>query len=245
MLNIIIPLGSGKFDTDNENYLYPLPLIDIQGKALIEYLHENLNEIKKEKKFIFIVRDADCKQYHLDNVIKQLDNNSTIVRINGQTKGAVCSVLTAIDEIDKDEELIIVNSDQIINVDYNIVLEQLRAYDGGMITFNSVHPRWSYIRINNESVVETAEKNPISNKAIAGFYYFKKAKEFLNGAFNVIKFDENYNGSYYTSSVFNQLILNRKNIGYVEIPRQHYHSFYSPQKIKEFEELLKSKHGKI
>jgi NDP-sugar pyrophosphorylase family protein len=245
MLNVIIPLGSGKFDADNENYLYPLPLIDIQGKALIEYLLDNLNAIKEEKRFVFIVKETDCKQFHLDNILKQLVKNSAVVRIKGQTKGAVCSVLFAIDEIDKDEELIIVNSDQVIETDYNIVLERLRAYDGGVITFNSVHPRWSYIRTDNDNVVETAEKNPISNKAIAGFYYFKKAHDFINGAFKVVKFDENHSGSYYTSSVFNQLVLNGKHIGFVEISKEQYYSFYSPQKIKEFEEFLKSNHAKI
>ena len=77
MLNIIIPLASKKFETDNENYLYPLPLIDIKGKALIEYLLENLDAIKEEKRFIFIVKDQDCKQFHLDSVLKQLIENST------------------------------------------------------------------------------------------------------------------------------------------------------------------------
>ena len=245
MLNIVIPLGSGKFDTDNENFLYPLPLIDIQGKALIEYLLENLNAIEEEKRFVFIVKESDCKQFHIDNVLKQLVKNSEIVRVKGQTKGAVCSVLFAIDEIEKDEELIIVNSDQVIETDYNNVLERLRTYDGGVIAFNSVHPRWSYIRTNGDTVVETAEKNPISNKAIAGFYYFKKTEDFINGAFNVIKFDDNYNGNYYSSSIFNQLVLKGKNIGFVEIPKEQYHSFYSPQKIKEFEEFLKLNYGKI
>ena len=245
MLNIIIPLGSGKFNSENENFLFPLPLVDIKGKALIEYLVENLNTIKEEKRFVFIVKESDRKQFHIDNVLNQLVDNSTVISIKGQTKGAVCSILFAIDEIDKDQELIIVNSDQVIDVDYNNILERLRKYDGGVISFNSVHPRWSYIRTLGSTVVETAEKNPISNKAIAGFYYFKNAQDFINGAFNVIKFDDNYNDNYYTSSVFNQLILKGKNIGFVEIPNENYHSFYSPQKIKEFEDFLKSDYGKI
>lgn len=245
MLNIIIPLASKKFETDNENFLYPLPLIDIKGKALIEYLLENLNAIKEEKRFVFIVKDQDCKQFHLDSVLKQLVENSAIVKIQGQTKGAICSVLYAIDNLDIDEELIVVNSDQVIETDYNDVLDYLRDYDGGVITFNSVHPRWSYIRTIENQVVETAEKNPISNKAIAGFYYFKKAQDFVSGAFNVIKFDEQHNGNYFTSSVFNQLILRGKNIGFKEILKEKYYSFYSPQKIKEFEDFLKLNNGKI
>lgn len=242
MLNIIIPLAAGKFDTDNEDFLYPLPLIDIRGKALIEYLLENLNGIAQDKKFIFILKETDCKKYHLDNMLNQLVDDAFIVRLKNQTKGAICSVLYSIDEIDKNEELLIVNSDQIIDIDYNKALKELKSFDGGLITFNSVHPRWSFVRISEDKVVETAEKNPISNKAIAGFYYFKRAIDFIEGAFNVIRFDDNFNGNYYTSSVYNQLILKGKEIGFYHIDSNLYHSFYSPQKLKEFEEYLKLNH---
>ena len=239
MLNIVIPLAAGKFDTDNENFLYPLPLIDIRGKALIEYLLENLNRITQDKKFIFILKETDCKKYHLDSMLNQLVENVTIVKLKNQTKGAICSVLYSIDEIDKNEELLIVNSDQVIDINYNEAIKALSLFDGGLITFTAVHPRWSFIRVSDDKVVETAEKNPISNKAIAGFYYFKKAQDFIDGAFNVIKFDDNFNGSYYTSSVYNQLILKGKEIGFYHIDSNLYHSFYSPQKLKEFEEYLK------
>ncbi|WP_256011171.1 glycosyltransferase family 2 protein [Desertivirga xinjiangensis] len=247
MINIVIPLAASKLDDDNENFLYPLPLVDIQGRALIEYLLENLNKIDDEKRFIFVLKQSDCKRFHLDNTLRQLVNSSTFIRINGQTKGAVCSILLSIDNIEKSDELIIVNSDQVIDVDYNIVLNKFRTVnaDGGLITFPSVHPRWSFVRLDNHVVVETAEKNPISNKAIAGFYYFKKAIDFIEGAFDVIKFDDNVLGNYYTSSVYNQMILNGKKIETFEIPKDAYHSFYSPQKIKEFEEFLKLTHGKV
>jgi dTDP-glucose pyrophosphorylase len=247
MLNIIVPLASRSFDSDNENFLYPLPLIDIQGQALIEYSLDNLNKIAGDKRFTFIVKESDCNQFHIDNTLNLLVMDSTIVKVKGLTKGAVCSILLAIDHIDNNDELLIVNSDQVIEIDYNEVLTYFRDInaDGGVITFNSVHPRWSFVKIENELIVQTAEKNPISNKAIAGFYYFKKSIDFIEGAFNVIAYDENYMGNYYTSSVYNQLILKGKKINNFEISKSQYHSFYTPQKIKEFEDFLKSKNGKI
>jgi dTDP-glucose pyrophosphorylase len=158
--------------------------------------------------------------------------------------GAVCSILMGIDNINLDEELIIVNSDQIIDCNYNNVLSEFRSkkVDGGVITFQSVHPRWSYARVIENKVIQTAEKNPISNIAIAGFYYFYKAKDFIDGSFNVIKYDDNYNDNYYTSSVYNQMILADKNVTFFPIQSEKYYSFYSSQKLKEFEEYLKNKH---
>lgn len=238
MINIVIPLAGIK--PFNEEFLYPLPLIDIKGKPLIQYVIDNLNTLNEEKRFVFIVNESDCNKYHIDNTLRQLTGNCTFVFLKNKTKGAVCSVLMAIDEIQPGTEMLIVNSDQIIETDYNKVLDHFRKNeaDGGVISFNSVHPRWSYIRIANEAVVETAEKNPISNNAIAGFYYFKKSEYFMESAFQTIYHDANLEGNYYTSSVFNEMILDNKKIMHYPIKNEEYHSFYSPQKIKEFEEFL-------
>jgi dTDP-glucose pyrophosphorylase len=243
MLNIVIPLSSSNSSDNNSPLNYPLPLTDFKGKALIEYVLSNINEINEPKRFIFIVDDEYCNKYHIDNMLNILVKDCSIVKLKGKTKGAVCSILMGIDNIDMNEELIIINSDQIIDCDYNKVLFdfRLKKADGGVIAFQSVHPRWSFIRILDDKVFQTAEKNPISNTAIAGFYYFKKATDFFEGAFNVIKYDDNYNGNYYTSSVYNQLILAEKNILYYLIESDKYHSFYSAQKLKEFEEYIKNK----
>jgi dTDP-glucose pyrophosphorylase len=243
MINIIIPLALKKLADENSLSQYPLPLLDIKGKPLIEYVLDNLNKIKEDKKFIFIVNDDDCQKYHIDNMLKLLVTNSSIIKVKGSTKGAICSILMAIDHIDKDENLVIVNSDQVIDCDYNKVLNEFRSdhIDGGVITFQSVHPRSSFVKIVEGLVIQTAEKNPISNHAIAGFYYFKKGIDFINGAFNIIKFDDNYNGNYFTSAVYNQLILAGKKIKIYQIQNEEYHSFYSTQKLKEFEEHLNLK----
>ncbi len=240
MINIVIPMAGIKpFNEDAKNQ-YPLPLIEIQGKPLIQYVMDNLNTLNEEKQFIFILSESDCNKYHIDNTLRQLSNNCLFIPLKNKTKGAVCSVLMAIDIIDPHSELLIVNSDQVIEIDYNKVLAYFRNMktDGGVISFNSVHPRWSFIRTEKELVTETTEKNPISNQAIAGFYYFKKGVDFTNASFQAIYHDANLEGNYYTSSVFNEMILENKKIVHYPIDNNCYHSFYSPQKLREFEEFL-------
>lgn len=240
MLKIIIPLASDHFIDESGQFNYPLPLIEINGKSVIEYVLGDLNKISGEKQLIFILKDQDCTKYNLDNSLKLLVDNPIIVPLKAKTKGAICSILMAVDFIDQDDELLIVNADQIISCDYNEVLQDLRTQhaDGGIISFKSVHPRWSYAKIIDGEVFQTAEKNPISNDAIAGFYYFHQAVDFIEGAFDVIRYDENYEGRYYTSSVFNQMILKGKNIKSFPISPDQMHSFYSVQKLKEFEKYL-------
>jgi dTDP-glucose pyrophosphorylase len=246
MINIILPIASSKIQDDNDKFQYPLPLIEINGKSLIEYSIEGLKSLGDELKYIFILNENDCAKYHFDNTLRLLKPNCEIVIINGSTSGAICSILMAIDFIDKNSECLILNYDQYIDEDLSLIIQKFRDgnADGGILTFNSVHPRWSFARINDEEVVETAEKNPISNYALAGFYYFKNSSHFINSAFDVIKYNVSYDGKYYTSSVFNQMILKNFKIQNILINKNKYHSFYSSQKIKEFETYL-IKNGKI
>lgn len=243
MLQILIPIAGGNaFFSDHAEYQFPKPLVEIDGKPMIQWVYENLSEIgSKEKKFIFILREEDCTRFHLDQTVNILtDGKASVIRLKEETKGAVCSCLMAIDFLDPEQPLLIANGDQIIEKDLDAAIKyfQKNDLDGGLVTFESVHPKWSYARMEGELVVETAEKRPISKKAIAGIYYFKKAGDFVKGGFEVIKKNTNTNGIFFVSSTINELILNNQKVGAYSIANDHYHSFYSPQKIKEFEHSL-------
>lgn len=248
MFQILVPLAGGNaFFSDHAEYQFPKPLIEINGQPMIQRVFENLQTIeRKEVKYIFIIREEDCVRFHLDQTITILsDGKASIVRLKEQTKGAVCSCLMAIDELDLNSPLLITNGDQIVDIELEAAIKffEERNLDGGVITFESVHPKWSFARFEKDLVVETAEKRPISKNAIAGVYYFKKANDFVNGSFEVIKKNINVNSLFFISSTVNELILANKKVGYYPIPNEHYHSFYSPQKIKEFENLISKRNG--
>ncbi len=238
MLNILIPMG-GHTQFDNQEFQYPKPLIEINGKPLIERVVQCLDQIKHQKRFIFVVSKNDCQLYHLDNVLRLItENNCVIIELERSTRGAACSALMAIDYIDNDEPLIISNSDHIIDYDLDLILTQFlqRKIDAGTICFESVHPKWSFVRLDeNDKIVETAEKRPLSRNAIAGFYYFRKGSDFVQAAMKMIQKDVNVNGNYYTAPVINELVLESKDLEIFTIPSDAYHNFYSPHKIKEYE----------
>ena len=123
------------------------------------------------------------------------------------------------------------------------LIQVLMTQIGEKIKSNSIrcsyHPGpFNVISSQNDLVVETAEKNPISNNAIAGFYYFKKSSFFIDSAYKVILDNASFDNKFFTSSVFNQMILDNYKIGYYLIPTNTYFSFYTPDKIKEFEFFL-------
>lgn len=238
-MKIVVPIAGKSSFFDKNTYPFSRSLIEIKGKSMIEHVIENISRIKTDFQFVFIVNSEDCKKFHLHNILKLLAKNSLIVKVNGKTKGALCSVLLGIEHIEKDEELIVCNGDQIIDCDLNKAISSFREKksDAGLITFKSVHPRWSYVRFDNnkEYVVETAEKRPISNNAIAGFYYFKKGDDFIKAATKSIEKGSDVNGLYYIAPAINQLILQNKKINTFKIDSKNYKSFYSPQKIREYE----------
>ncbi len=234
-INIVIPLAGENPLFPKSDFPFSKSLIEIDGKPMIQLTIENLQTISRETHFIFLINSEDSKNYFLDNVLGLLtENKPTIIKIDHRTKGAACTALLAIDEIDNDTPLFISNGDQVIKEDLNSILTNLETYDSGVVSTTSVHPRWSYIRVDGEKVIETAEKRPISNNAIAGLFYYKKGSDFVRSTMNMIKKDANYNGMFYISSTINELILENNNVGYYKIPIVQYESFYSPEKIKEY-----------
>ena len=239
MLKIIVPLAGSSELFINAGYSYPKPLIEIKGIPMIQHVTENIETIPGQSQFIFIIMEDETVKYHLDNTLRLLSPECEIVILKKGTRGGLCSVLMAIEKIDDDDQLIIVNGDQIIEEDFNDIYKFWinNNADAGIVTFKSVHPRWSYARIENEVVIQTAEKNPISTNAIAGYYYFANASLFFDCAFQVIKNDEQLNGSYYISPVLNEYVLRNKKVITYPIKPEQYHSFYSPQMINKFEKI--------
>jgi dTDP-glucose pyrophosphorylase len=238
-LTIILPMAAKNLLTNEIRQPYPVALFEINSKPIIQLVVQNLSTIKEDKNFIFILNDEECNKYHLDNSLRLItEDPHEIVILHGETKGALCSCLMSIDNLDPETELIIANADQIFDDNLNQLLQRIREddSDAAVLTFRSIHPRWSYANIDPDNkVIETAEKNPISHFAIAGFYYFRKAKFFIDAAMKSIKKGASIDERYYTAPSINELILSCKTVNAYEIDKANYHTFYSLQKIREFE----------
>lgn len=109
-----------------------------------------------------------------------------------------------------------------------------RQLDGGTVTFRSVHPRYSFVRLDErQMVVEAAEKHPISDNATAGFYYFRKGSDFVKAAKAAIRKDARHNDMFYVCPVYNELVLEDKKIGVYPIDAKDYHPIKSDRQLSE------------
>ena len=238
MINVLLPaMGASTFYKDS---FFPKQLYEIAGKTMIELVVENYKDLDP-KQYVFVFSEEDCLKFHLDASAKILSPASQVIKLRNQTAGALCTCLMAIEYIDDDMPLIIANADQIILADYRDVVKHFddNNDDAGVITFPSIHPRWSYACKKGDEVIEVAEKRPLSKNAIAGFYYFKKGSDFIKAAQRAILKKNSLEGKYYISSSINEMILDDKKIGFYDIENEQYRSFYSPAKVKEYEDSLK------
>ena len=87
--------------------------------------------------------------------------------------------------------------------------------------------------------MEAAEKRPISRNAIAGFYYFRRGRDFVEAAMSSIYKDSNVGGQYFIAPTLNEMILIQKKIVSFTIESQNYYPLLSQKKIDQCEEFLK------
>lgn len=236
-MNILVPMaGKSQFFSDSD-YPFPLPLLEIGGLTMIERVLENLATASADVNFIFVLNQEDCRRYYLDRTLNIITGGRChIVKLEGETRGSACSALMAIDFVNNNTPLLIANSDQLIDLPLMTVLLPLLQADAGVVTFESVHPRWSYVKLDDDGwVVEVAEKRPLSKNAIAGLYFFQQGQYFVEAAMQMIRKDESVNGSFFVAPVLNQLVLQGRKIATSKIANDQYHTFYMPQKIADYE----------
>jgi len=234
-MNILILMAGAAKDYEEKGYSYPKYLIEVQNKPIIQRIIESLENVGD--KITCIIRKEDQEKYFFGDTLKILCPKCKIIEVAGDTKGAVCTALFAIDEINNDDELLILNGDQLIKTDIAPAIKDFRErkLDGGLVTINAVHPKFSSVLLDeNNLVVQTSEKRPISNIASTGCCYFKKGSDFVGAGFSVIEKDVNTQGMYYISSTFNEMILNQRKIGVYEIPKKDYISFSTYQMYENY-----------
>ena len=162
------------------------------------------------------------EKYNLKQLLNLIAPGCDIIQVDGLTDGAACTTLLAKDLIDNDSPLLMANSDQFVEWNSNECLYAFTAdgVDGGIITFKATHPKWSFARLGDDGFVsEVAEKNPISDNATVGIYYWKKGSDYVKYAEQMISKDIRTNGEYYVAPTFNEAIGEGKKIRVKEIQK--------------------------
>jgi dTDP-glucose pyrophosphorylase len=241
MINILIPLaGKDTFSTDSDN-AFPKILSDVSGELLIERAAKAFIALNYEKKIVIAIPKKESEKYQLNRVLPLLDEQIKLCNINGNTQGAACSALLAVESLNLDAPLIISSFEQVLDFDLKPYVEDFfeNDVDAGVLTFEAIHPKWSYVKVCDEGwVTQAAEKMPISKNAIAGFYFYKSARHFVEAAQGMIRKDVKTNGLFFIAPTINEIILNGGRVKAIKIDKKNYFHINDVHSLELYEENI-------
>ena len=211
-LNVLIPMAGLGSRFKDAGYVFPKPLVEVDGKPMIQAVVESIGV---NARYTYIVQKEHYEKYNLSYLLNLITPDCNIVQVDGITEGAAVTCLLAKEYIDNESPLILANSDQIVEWNSRKFIYELmtKNADGGIATFESTHPKWSYAKVNLDGLVtEVAEKKPISNIATVGIYYWKHGSDFVKYAEQMIDKDIRTNNEFYVCPVFNEAIADNKRV---------------------------------
>jgi HAD superfamily hydrolase (TIGR01509 family) len=223
-MNVLIPMAGEGSRFAKAGFTFPKPLIEVNGKPMIQVVIENLNI---DANFIFLVRKEHDDKFNITSMLKAIVPDCKVVLVDKLTEGAACTTLLAKELIDNDNSLLIANSDQFLEWESCEFYHSVNtSVDGSILTFENYHPKWSYAKLDEDgNVLHVAEKEVISNKATVGIYYFAKGSDYVKYAEQMIEKDIRYGqsfngtGEFYVAPVYNEAIADGKIIKTFDIKK--------------------------
>ena len=246
MINIVIPMAGAGSRFAKAGYTKPKPFIDVLGKPMICHVLDNLN--MPDAKFILLARAE-----HYNNEQKTVDwiksnYNVEFVLIDKLTEGAACTVLHAHRLINNDTPLLIANSDQIVDMEIADYIKdsEERNLDGSVLCFEDNDKKWSYAKLDgNGFITEIKEKEVISDNATVGIYYFKRGRDFVENAIDMIVRNERVNNEFYVAPVYNYAINLGKKFGIYTIDKTQMHGTGTPEDLDKYIEGVKREFANV
>ena len=105
--------------------------------------------------------------------------------------------------------------------------------EGALLTINSNNVNYSYAKCDeNDFLIETKEKEVISNHAITGVYYFKSLNNFRDSVIDLVVESDLSKGEFYMSNVFNHLKKFSNKIKVFDI--KHFDCVGTPEQLEKY-----------
>tara|TARA_B110001454_G_scaffold216945_1_gene241171 strand:+ start:729 stop:1430 length:702 start_codon:yes stop_codon:yes gene_type:complete len=192
----------------------PKPLVNVLGKPIVHWAIETLG---LEGNYIFCCKKEHIEKYGIDKILKKIIPNCKIISIDFQTRGPVESILEAKNLIDNDEELIISDTDHYLEWDHENFNNKIRKQDidGCTMVFPGKYDlkKSSFVKLDNKGfVIESAEKQVISDTATVGVHYFKKGSDFVKYANEMISKKMSHNNEFFITPIYNLFAKDKKKI---------------------------------
>jgi len=217
---------------------YPACMAEIGGTPLLEKIVQNASGFGNAS-YVYALQDDDVRKFHLDSVVALLTPGARIVRTQRGTKGSAATALLAAATMSPDDELLIVSANELVDVNLAQAVAGFRSrgLDGATLTFSSVHPRYSFVRLDEQGeVIEASQQKPISRNATTGVFWFRNTGRFVEAVKQMMRKGASVNDAYYVCPAFNEMLLAQARIGVTPIDPSRYHPLKNEREVAMFEQ---------
>ncbi len=237
MMNVVVLAAGEGSRFKKEGYSSAKPFIKIGDKMMIERVIDGVAHPGAH--IIVVIRKSFLQEY--SNEIACLYKNCVITRIStveGLTRGALCTALSAYETLDMDKPVVFVDVDNIFDKQCfgNFIRFSIESKnDANLLVFKSNSPKFSYALVDpaTKLVVRTKEKEAISTSAIAGAYMFSSAALFVRNAIDTLIYESQYS-EYYMSAVYNTIAKKGLRIGTYDIAPRDFSCVGTPEQLRSF-----------
>ena len=243
-MQIVVPMSGFGERFRKAGYSVPKPLIEVDGKPIIQYVIEMFPE---EEKFIFICNENHLNEpkYKMKEILNKVCPTGKIIPIAEHNLGPVYAVLKAIESVELDEPTIVNYCDFTCYWDYAHFKKFVyrKNCDGVIPSYRNFHPHtlwnnnYAYLKEENLYVLDIQEKKPFTANAqkefaSSGTYYFKSGKIMKKYFQQAV--DENLmvGNEYYVSMPYKPMIKDGLNIHVYEL--NYFMQWGTPQDLEEY-----------
>ena len=218
-------------------YELPKPFIDVNGMPMISRVMDNL--MHQDATFILLANAQHLQRF--PEMVAKISKSYpvTFIPILKTTEGTACTVLYARKILDSGQPVVVANSDQIVDINFNEFIKdaEVRGLDGSIMTFtdNERNPKWSFAELSAEKlVVRVREKDPISEFATVGIYYFRRVDSLVNAIVQMIIENDRTNNEFYICPAYNYLIQDQMRVGIFNIEHSQMHGIGTPSDLNSY-----------
>ncbi len=203
----------------NAGFQQPKYMLEAYGKTLFEHSVNSFKHYFNSLPFLFIVRDAfDTASFVKEKATRLGIKEFHVEILEKETRGQAETVALGLESL-KSNNIHYTGPITIFNIDTfrpNFLYPPISARcDGYLEVFKGDGDNWSFAKpksTDSDRVIQTAEKNPISDLCSTGLYYFNDVNFFLESFYAYNKQPESLweKGEIYIAPLYNFLI--KKNL---------------------------------
>jgi len=243
-MQIIIPMSGFGERFRRAGYQKPKPLIEIDGKTIIEHV---VDLFPGEKDITFICNEDHLKtpSFRTEEILMRAAPSARIAAVTSRKLGPIDAVLRGVPDIDPDKPTIVNYCDFTCLWDWADFKDFARSTNcaGAIPCYRGFHPHslgstfYAYVRENGLWACDIQEKKPFTDEpksefASSGTYYFDSGRRMKEAFEETVRRELFVNGEYYVSMAYKPLFDRGDKVAIYEIA--HFMQWGTPEDFEEY-----------